>query len=371
MTNTEIIYEILKLAEEKHLDLYHDVTKRQVFDYVKTLKDIDTLTPVEFDRELCKLFALFRDAHTFYEIPIIRLSEEIIYIQGKMYLKEDDLYHEIIEIEKMSAFDFLEEMSKLMSYEVDEYLYDCLRAGVKNAYYYQMIFGAEMLGVNIKYINQITQEINTTFVAKQNKVDSNKKEKESNYQFKIIDRGILYFKYKKCFEHKEYPFLQFMKEVEETVQDNKLKYYILDLRNNHGGDSEIINSFQDFIKNNKMKGVILVNNGTFSSGRTAVARFKKLFNPIIIGEPTGGAIKSFGYSKHYEVEGKKFTVSVFKWDFSRIFGYTGAIQPDIPLEQTIEDLRERKDRQLDIAIKYIQNKNDENFCNNYCKNKNF
>ena len=49
--------------------------------------------------------------------------------------------------------------------------------------------------------------------------------------------------------------------------------YILDLRGNKGGNSEILNPFQDLVREKKLEGVLLIDSKVFSSGRFAVAKF--------------------------------------------------------------------------------------------------
>ena len=167
-------------------------------------------------------------------------------------------------------------------------------------------------------------------------------------------------KYSACKEVEEYPFNEFMKDIEKIVKEKGVSKYIIDVRDNEGGNSEILNPFQDFVKEKNLKGVMLINRGVFSSGRFAVARFKNNFNIPLIGEPTGGAAKSYGYNRNLKVEDKNFSVSLRLWDFSDIFEYEGAIQPDIYVPITIDDIKNNKDPQLQVAIKELFNDNELN-----------
>ena len=99
---------------------------------------------------------------------------------------------------------------------------------------------------------------------------------------------------------------------------------------------------------------MIIDNGVFSSGRFAVARFKKDFQIPLIGEPTGGAVRSYGHVKNLNVEDKHFSVSIRYWDFSDVFGYDGSIMPDIFVPTTIEDIQNNKDKPLEVAISTLQ-----------------
>ena len=88
------------------------------------------------------------------------------------------------------------------------------------------------------------------------------------------------------------------------------------MRGNHGGNSSIIKPLVKIIKKLSLDGVVLIDNGVFSSGRWAVADFKKNFNTLLIGEPTGGAATSYGNNRKLKVGDKNFSVSVSFFDFS-------------------------------------------------------
>ena len=98
----------------------------------------------------------------------------------------------------------------------------------------------------------------------------------------------------------------------------------------------------------------IIDNEVFSSGRFAVARFKRDFNTPLIGQPTGGAAKSYGYVKNLEKNGKRFSASIRLWDFSDVFHYQGSVQPDILVKNTISDLENDTDSQLDKALEVVK-----------------
>jgi hypothetical protein len=105
-----------------------------------------------------------------------------------------------------------------------------------------------------------------------------------------------------------------------------------------------------------MTGAMLINNAVFSSGRFAVAKFKKACGITLIGQGTGGAAKSYGYNQNLETYGKTFSCSIRLWDFSEIFGSEGSIQPDIYVERKIEDINNNVNAELNAAIEYLKNK---------------
>lgn len=93
-----------------------------------------------------------------------------------------------------------------------------------------------------------------------------------------------------------------------------------------------------------------MNQGTFSSGRFLVVRFKDKLNATLLGTPTGGATASYGCCKRLCLDDRHFSASIRYWDFSYIFGYKGAIKPDFLIEPDIESLNQGRDGQLKLSF---------------------
>lgn len=355
MKNSEILKEILKTMEQEHINLYHSISKQEIEDYISSLTNLDELNEMAFDCEMLKLFAMFKDAHTKYYIPRGFLDKKLFFVENKVFLKVDDEYKEVVSIGNMKIEDVLKHISNMQSYETKEYLCDCLNLEINNQYYYEMLGLAQENGTLTCVVNNNGKKENIS-IKKISRDEYNKLGFIDNspfYRYEILKNNILLIKYRKCLEHQEYPFTKFVEEIKQQIKSKNITQYILDLRDNHGGNSSIINPLTQTIKELGLNGVLLIDNGVFSSGRWAVADFKREFNTTLIGEPTGGAAASYGYNKNLKVEDKKFSVSLRYWDFSNIFGYKGSIQPDIFVPKTIKDLRENKDSQLLTAVNYL------------------
>jgi hypothetical protein len=348
MRNLDILKNIIKMLEENHLNLYHDIRKSEVANYISKIKNWDDLDDIQFDYELLKLFALFKDAHTSYYTKRWAISHRIIYVNKKFYVLTDGSWQEISHFGEMSAEQFYSKMKELMNYETDEWCDESIRRESNNGYYFQM------LGLMDK-----NKQLNISLVNGQSVLLLENKDLTKNnlypppYSYKILNENILYVKYFRCIESKTYPFKDFVKDVAKEIEDKNIHRYILDVRNNIGGGCEILNPFQNLVKEKQLIGVMIINKGVISSARFAVARFKKYFNTLLIGESTGGAAKSYGCLKSLEFEGKKFSVSTKFFDFSDIFGYEGSIKPDIFVPVTIQDIQNNKDKRLEMAIECV------------------
>ena len=350
MTNLELLNAIIEKVEKEHKNLYHDISKEELQKYIASLEDFNNLSSVEFDYEMLKLFALFKDAHTSYYVPWKSMDKKLMFLNNKFYVCENDEFIEIVSINGLTVDELYKKLVPLINYETNEWLNFKINHNINNRYFYQML-GID-IGQNLIITTITNKNINAKLIDTKSLPNNNR---PKAYSYKILDNEILYFSYRACREESDYLFGQFMSDITQETEDKKIKKYILDLRQNTGGNSEILNPFQSLVREKQLEGVLIIDNGVFSSGRFAVARFKKEFNTPLIGEPTGGAAKSYGYTKNLEIEDKIFSASIRLWDFSDIFGYEGAIQPDIYVPTTVEDLNNHFDRPLSIAIETLKN----------------
>ncbi len=343
MKNSQIARDIISTLEKEHINLYHDVSKEEIEKRLAEIKNIDRLSDLEFDYEMSKLFALFKDAHTSYFLPKIRSNKYFKFFKDKAYIFENGNWEEIKSFGGQSPDVVFQKVREIVNFETEEWFLCKLSETIPNLYVWQM------LGIE-NYVETVSGQKIVIEPLK----EVPKRAENHPYEFKILSGNVLYVRYSSCVEDPTYPFEKFVEDIAKQVNKLQIKKYILDVRNNTGGNSEILNPFQELVKKKKLQGVLLINNKVFSSGRFAVARFKKEFNTPLIGEPTGGAAKSYGYMKPLEVDGKKFSASIRLWDFSNIFGYTGAIQPDIFVETTMEDFVTGHDRPLAAALTYLK-----------------
>ncbi len=355
MKNSEILKTVLETMEKEHINLYHSVSKKEIEDYVSTLTNLDELSQIDFDCEMLKLFAKFKDAHTMYYIPKAYLDKKLVFIEKKVLLKDGDDYKEVKSIGNMEIKDILKNVSSMISYETKAFLRNCLNNELNNQIYYHMLKVVNEDGTLDCVVDNDGKEehvkINPITRQKYNELGLN--DNSTFYSYEIKD-NIITIKYKQCLENKDYPFTQFVEEIKQQIQSNNITQYILDLRGNFGGKSDIIHPLTQTIKDLGLNGALLIDNGVFSAGRWAVADFKREFNTPLIGEPTGGAAASYGNNKNLIVDGKMFSVSQRYFDLSEPFGgEKGSIQPDILVPKTIEDLKNNKDTQLLTAIDYL------------------
>jgi len=171
-------------------------------------------------------------------------------------------------------------------------------------------------------------------------------------------------------------------ELNEVIQKILLKDpkgIILDLRSNGGGYLDIaVDILSDFIKGKKtvvyihkrgaenepmqtdgssrladIPAVVLINGGSASASEIVAGAFQDLNRGILIGE------RSFGKGSVQEYEkfkdGSSLRITIAKWltpnkkDIDEV-----GIKPDIEVKLTEDDYKNKRDPQLDEAVKYLK-----------------
>lgn len=356
MRNSELLKNILKKMEENHLNLYHSIEKGEIEKYISEIQNLDDMNSVEFDGQMLKLFSLFKDSHTSYSVPIEFLDKRMLFVGGKLYVQQDGDFKEVVTLGGVSAEEVIKSMTELINCETKEYLCDKIDGISNNGYYYRLLNVAKNEKIVCEVLNKNkVEKVEIEIISPETFRARGLARNNIFYDFEIRE-DVLVVKYRKCFEHEDYPFSQFVQDLESVIEEHNLKQYVLDVRNNRGGFSKILKPFEELVRWRKMDGVVLMNNGTFSGGRFAVRDFKRAFGTLLVGEGTGGAVKSYGNRKELCVEDKHFSVSTAFFDMSDTFGYEGSIRPDIFVLTTIEDIRNNFDRQLETAVKVLKEK---------------
>lgn len=378
MTNSELAKEIIRVAEENHINLYHSVSKESVIEQVDNLcKVADGLTQVQFDYQMKKIFAMFKDAHTCYVNKEFKKPDRRFYYNGKdIYIIIDEKYYPVKSINNISAKQLISQMGEIVTYETESNK-ECEISFMLNRIWYYKLIGLirDDEKLNVVYnADGIEKSLQVGVLQQNNKAQSSAgKVIKTNYLFQVSDSGILYINYKDCSNQDGYPMIKFIEDISTAVENKKLTGLILDLRENGGGDDTIIWPLIKYLQKLNLTSTVLISRETFSSGVFAAIDAKKALNATLIGQPTGGGAVLYGNCKLLEVQGNKFCVSTkffdktqdtnwltgkndFSWvcynkgyDGTKINGYGKPVEPDIHVPLTIKDLESKNDTALQIA----------------------
>ncbi|MCM1988753.1 S41 family peptidase [Oceanirhabdus seepicola] len=211
--------------------------------------------------------------------------------------------------------------------------------------------------VNIDIKSQAMEE-NTEWVINDNKeMPLYRKNSDQNYWYEYLhDSKTLYFKYNVCYEMEDKPIDEFRIELFDVLNENQAEKFVIDLRNNFGGDEQYLRSFIDriFVVEKQMneadKLFVIIGRDTISSGLQGAIYAKKNTNATLVGEGTGGKPNHYGETKRFSLENSNITVAYSSNYYKLIEDDLDSLNPDINVEVTIKDYMENRDPVLERIL---------------------
>ncbi len=179
----------------------------------------------------------------------------------------------------------------------------------------------------------------------------------SNYWYSFIsDSKVLYIKYNKCANSTGTSFADFTNGIKDFISSHQVNKVIVDLRNNGGGNSSIINPLLYYLQSSSFsqtgKLFVVTNRGTFSSALLNSISFKQSTNCILVGEPTGGKPNSYGEVSTFSLPNSGIVVQYCTKYFTQMSGDPESLFPDWNIEISSQDYINCKDPVLDFILNY-------------------
>ncbi len=169
------------------------------------------------------------------------------------------------------------------------------------------------------------------------------------------DKNAIYVQYQSCQEDKNYPFEKFTADLFDSIAIHKPEKLILDVRYNGGGNSQVLSPFltqlKDHYLNETGRLYVLIGKTTFSSALMNAVDLKRNFNAILVGEPTAGSVNHYGEVRSFNLPNTHSMVTYSTKYFQTWEGHDGALEPDVRIDYSIENLK----KGLDEGLEYITN----------------
>lgn len=369
MNRTEFVNQVFKTLEEKHIYLYHDISKEEFENHKQEfLKNIDELDENHFEAGMLKLFALFRDAHTsYYAVDFAFVEGQVILVGKDFFIRDGDHFKKIKKVNGHDIEKVVKKLKELVNYEVETWAYYQIAS--------KLIYSPKAMqmidcGVSDREI-VFTCGNNETIVAKLPDPKAEKQEPKRKPWYessKVCDDKVLYVRYRRCRNMEDYSFAQFVEDIAKEWQTLP-KACLVDVRFNTGGSSDVIYPLTQWLKEHNIKTYMLMNEGTFSGGTFALAELKRETGATLIGTGAGQPTRYYAECPQEEIDGKRFSYCkkyfeltschddnalVEPYYATNAFDYVGVIKPDIEIEPKIEDLNKGIDTQLEEALKIIE-----------------
>jgi hypothetical protein len=179
----------------------------------------------------------------------------------------------------------------------------------------------------------------------------------SAYDLAYLDGSrTLYFAYNSCRDLPERPFAAFASGLWEAVRTKPVERLVIDLRNNGGGDSSVLDPFIAELAASReidRKGhlFVIVGRRTFSSAILNALDLKKKTAAVFYGEPTGGKPNHYGEVQTLTLPHLGLRVSYSTKYFRYVEGDEPSLTPDVLVETGLDDYLALRDPVLEAILK--------------------
>ena len=171
----------------------------------------------------------------------------------------------------------------------------------------------------------------------------------------LDEEQTLYFKYNVCRNMSGLTVQKFIEDLLEFMESHPVLRLVVDLRNNGGGNSNLLMPFITSLKerkqiNQKGRLYVVVGRQTFSSAVLNALAFQNGTEAVFVGEPTGGKPNHFGEVKGFMLKNSKIGIQYSTKYFTHSKEDTSSFNPDVLIKPSIRDYLEYRDPVLEYIL---------------------
>lgn len=368
---------------KRHKNLFFNISRSDFKAKVEGLKSkVQDLDDMEITVNISKIVASIGDAHTSVNMPVYYLCPlEFYWFSDGIYItKTSERYQElqygkITHINRIPIEQVIEKLSSIISHENTSFLKSLLPKYLQAS---EILYGLEItddvenVAYTISGVDGIEKEYEVKFypfkdavqmlssnanVVSQGNLPLYRRNEDKLYWFEYIKSfKTVYFNYKACREMEGQSVYDFGKDLLEYIERNDVEKLVIDLRNNHGGNSTILDPFIRDLKNqNKInsKGslFVIIGRDTFSSALLNAYSLKNKTNAILVGEPSGGKPNCYGEVKRFTLKNSGLVIG-YSTKFYEIIQDNDqpSLFPHVSIELTIDCYIENRDPCLEYIL---------------------
>lgn len=385
MNAKEKIKDILNLIEERHIDMYFNISKEELDRYIDEIIEMydinDDYSLYYYTNMIIKKIFGIYDSHTklLFEKGDFYLPVRLKYINNKLYIirttKETKtlLYSEVKKIENIDINKIIEEIKSIVASSTEEYVTSQIELFLINGYKIKSLPSIDSKLDEFNFtVNSDEKIIDMKLTKDEGYLLPVNKPKE-NYSYELKDDKIIIV-YNKCREEYDGQMIEFVNKIESESKKFGIEKFIIDIRGNQGGNSEIINPLIEFLKDKKT--VTLVDEYVFSGGRFAILDLKNI-NSKFVGTGIGTQLNCFGnapitkydnfiipISNKYFYMDTSYSYDDFRYadtkeKFKKLkqnkeLFVPQIFEPDYYSKKNIDDYKVGFDRELEFAIELLK-----------------
>ena len=375
--------------EDKHINLYHTISKKEFNTEIKTLKHkISTLSNfqiiVELMRITQKIGAGAGDGHTSVPLWNKELNKyplELINLDGQLKVVSIASKHQqclgktLKSINGIPVEEIYKKVSKLTPFTENNYslmdrtcsymvISEILKALhiITNTQNVEFTFidkqGIDMSIILKAYSKDALTKINYKKIKNtHSSIAVSKDEKNKNFWFTTLNSSKTVYINFNTYPLKE-DITNFSKQIYNAIETNKSKHLIIDLRDNYGGDffkglilANYLNACNSI--NWQSNVYVLINRKTYSAAMVNAIQFKQILHAKLVGEPTGSNPNGYQDLGQFSLPNSKLLITYSKRKFRFQDANTNGLQPDVYIDLKWNSYKNNKDDVLNWVLKDI------------------
>lgn len=380
--------DIESLAAElpiRHKNLFFNLNKDDFYDQIKFIEDnIQFFDDYEMFIQIAKVVASVGDAHTSVKLPVKHLCPlelywftDGIYVISTIPEYEHILHCRISHINNIEISEVINAVSSAISHENQSFLKAHLPIYLTAM---EVLYGLEIVddisNLEITFVdpkgNDSTLNLKPLpLVEAREKLKTHRNTSERCDKLPFYRRNTekhfwseyielfktVYFKYNSCKDMEDEKVHEFSKEVIKFINEHEVNKIVVDLRNNCGGNSTLLDPFIEDLSNctkiNKKGSLyVIIGRDTFSSALLNAFSFKKKTQAIFIGEQTGGKPNCYGEIERLTLKNSGLILSYSTKYYKLIEDDSvPSLFPDVNIEVGIQNFIENEDPCLDYILK--------------------
>ncbi len=151
------------------------------------------------------------------------------------------------------------------------------------------------------------------------------------------------------------PFNQFFSQMQTFVLSHPTDRFVIDLRNNVGGDSSILQPLINAIAsdrgfNQSQKLFVIIGRSTISSGLLNAISLRQQTKATFVGEPTGGKPNHYGQVSSFRLPNSRLLIQYSTRFFTTVTGDPPSLFPDINVQIASTDYFNGRDPFLEWIL---------------------
>lgn len=378
--------------QKKHKNLFHTVTREQFDSAVKKLDErIPNLARHQIIVEIARIVAMVGDGHTVIPFSAMHgLPSKTNFRQYpvKLYFFKDGLFVKsavseyakavggrVVQIGNTTSEQAFEAVKDIVSRDNEMTVKEnapSLMMMPEVLHALGLINDMEKTALTVEKNGQkITVELKPfTSETSAKWIDARDEAKSANplwlkspdnfYWFEYLPEShTMYVQFNVVFNKQDESISSFFKRVFEQVESLPVERFVVDLRQNSGGDgfyiwSMIYGLIRSEKINKKGKLYAIIGRRTFSAAEQAVVALERHTNVLFVGEPTGGSPNGYGNqdSIHLQNSGIGIMVSPFYWQNSTPWDIRKWVAPQVFVELSSQDYLTNNDPILKTIFTY-------------------